>query len=85
MPFGVKDLFSAKGYKTTWGAVPYKDQTLDEDAAVVERLRAAGAVLLAKLTLGELAQGDVWFGGKTRSPWDVSKGSSGSSAGSASA
>lgn len=85
VPFGVKDLFSAKGYKTTWGSVPYKEQTLDEDAAVVERLRAAGAVLLAKLTLGELAQGDVWFGGKTRTPWDVSKGSSGSSAGSASA
>lgn len=85
IPFGVKDLFSAKGYKTTWGSGPYKDQILDEDAAVVERLRAAGAVLLAKLTLGELAQGDVWFGGKTRTPWDVSKGSSGSSAGSASA
>ncbi len=85
IPFGVKDLFSAKGYKTTWGSVPYKDQTLDEDAAVVERLRAAGAVLLAKLTLGELAQGDVWFGEKTRTPWDVTKGSSGSSAGSASA
>ena len=85
IPFGVKDLFSAKGYKTTWGSVPYKDQTLDEDAAVVERLRAAGAVLCAKLTLGELAQGDVWFGEKTRTPWDVNKGSSGSSAGSASA
>ena len=85
IPFGVKDLFSAKGYKTTWGAVPYQDQTLDEDAAVVERLRAAGAVLLAKLSLGELAQGDVWFGAKTRTPWDVTKGSSGSSAGSASA
>ena len=85
IPFGAKDLFSAKGYKTTWGSVPYKDQTLDEDAAVVERLRAAGAVLLAKLTLGELAQGDVWFGEKTRTPWDVTKGSSGSSAGSASA
>jgi Asp-tRNA(Asn)/Glu-tRNA(Gln) amidotransferase A subunit family amidase len=85
IPFGVKDLFSAKGYKTTWGSVPYKEQTLDEDAAVVERLRAAGAVLLAKLTLGELAQGDVWFGEKTRTPWDVTKGSSGSSAGSASA
>ena len=84
IPFGVKDLFSAKGYKTTWGSVPYKEQTLDEDAAVVERLRAAGAVLCAKLTLGELAQGDVWFGGKTRTPWDVTKGSSGSSAGSAS-
>ena len=85
IPFGVKDLFSAKGYKTTWGSVPFKEQTLDEDAAVVERLRAAGAVLCAKLTLGELAQGDVWFGGKTRTPWDVTKGSSGSSAGSASA
>ena len=85
IPFGVKDLFSAKGYKTTWGSVPYKDQTLDEDAAVVERLRAAGAVLLAKLTLGELAQGDVWFGERTRTPWDVTKGSSGSSAGSAAA
>ena len=85
IPFGAKDLFSAKGYKTTWGSVPYKEQLLDEDAAVVERLRAAGAVLLAKLTLGELAQGDVWFGGKTRTPWDVTKGSSGSSAGSASA
>ena len=85
IPYGVKDLFSTKGYKTTWGSVPYKDQILDEDAAVVERLRAAGAVLCAKLTLGELAQGDVWFGGKTRTPWDVTKGSSGSSAGSASA
>ncbi|GAC1371869.1 MAG: hypothetical protein NVSMB30_12000 [Hymenobacter sp.] len=80
IPYGVKDLYSAKGYKTTWGSVPYKDQTLDEDAAVVERLRAAGGVLLAKLTLGELAQGDVWFGEKTRTPWDVTKGSSGSSA-----
>jgi len=85
IPYGAKDLFSAKGYKTTWGSVPYTDQTLDEDAAVVERLRAAGAVLCAKLTLGELAQGDVWFGEKTRTPWDVTKGSSGSSAGSASA
>ncbi|MCC2548244.1 amidase [Hymenobacter sp. BT175] len=85
VPFGVKDLFSAKGYKTTWGAVPYKEQVLNEDAAVVERLRDAGAVLLAKLTLGELAQGDVWFGGQTRTPWDISRGSSGSSAGSASA
>ena len=85
IPYGAKDLFSARGYRTTWGAVPYRDQTLDEDAAVVERLRAAGAVLVAKLTLGELAQGDVWFGEKTRTPWDVSKGSSGSSAGSAAA
>lgn len=85
IPFGVKDLFSAKAYKTTWGAVPYREQVLDEDAAVVQRLREAGAVLCAKLTLGELAQGDVWFGEKTRTPWDVTKGSSGSSAGSASA
>ena len=85
IPYGAKDLYSAKGYKTTWGSVPYKDQTLEEDAAVVERLHAAGAVLCAKLTLGELAQGDVWFGEKTRTPWDVTKGSSGSSAGSASA
>jgi len=85
IPYGAKDLYSAKGYKTTWGSVPYKDQILDQDAAVVECLHAAGAVLLAKLTLGELAQGDVWFGEKTRTPWDVTKGSSGSSAGSASA
>ncbi|MBC6990952.1 amidase [Hymenobacter sp. BT491] len=85
IPFGVKDLFSAKGYKTTWGATPYKDQILDEDAAVVERLRNAGGVLVAKLTLGALAQGDVWFGGKTKTPWDITRGSSGSSAGSASA
>ncbi|MGI4883540.1 MAG: amidase [Janthinobacterium lividum] len=85
IPFGVKDLFSTKTYKTTWGSVPYKDQTLDEDAAVVTRLRGAGAVLVAKFTLGELAMGDVWFGGRTRSPWDIKQGSSGSSAGSASA
>ncbi|MBO3269903.1 amidase [Hymenobacter defluvii] len=85
IPCGVKDLFSAKGYKTTWGAMPYKDQMLDENSAVVERLEQAGAVLVAKFTLGALAQGDVWFGGKTRSPWKLSEGSSGSSAGSASA
>ncbi|GAB3837153.1 amidase [Hymenobacter jeollabukensis] len=85
VPFGVKYLFSTKGYRTTWGSVPYKEQTLDEDAAVVTRLRDAGAVLVAKFTLGELAMGDVWYGGMTRSPWDPTKGSSGSSAGSASA
>ena len=85
VPCGVKDLFSARGYKTTWGAAPYQNQTLDEDAAVVARLQQAGAVLLAKFTLGALAQGDVWFGGKTRSPWKLSEGSSGSSAGSAAA
>ncbi|ALJ01396.1 amidase [Rufibacter tibetensis] len=85
IPFGVKDLLSTKGYKTTWGSVPYKDQVIDEDATVVQKLRDAGAVLVAKLTLGELAMGDVWYGGKTRTPWDITRGSSGSSAGSASA
>lgn len=85
IPFGVKDLLSTKDYKTTWGSVPYKDQVIATDATVVKRLEAAGAVMIAKLTLGELAMGDVWFGGKTRNPWDLNRGSSGSSAGSASA
>ncbi len=85
IPFGAKDLFAVPGYLTTWGAVPYKDQTIDDTAAVITRLEAAGAVLVAKLTLGELAWGDVWFGGTTRNPWDPEQGSSGSSAGSASA
>lgn len=85
IPFGVKDLLSTKGYKTTWGSVPYKDQVIEEDATVVTKLREAGAVLVAKMTLGELAMGDVWYGGKTRTPWDITRGSSGSSAGSASA
>lgn len=85
IPFGVKDLLAAKGYKTTWGSVPYKDQIIDEDATVVKRLEDAGAVLVAKLTMGELAWGDVWYGGKTRNPWNTERGSSGSSAGSASA
>lgn len=85
IPYGVKDLFAAKGYKTTWGAEPYKEQVIEEDAAIIEKLHDAGAVLIAKLTLGALAWGDVWFGGKTRTPWDTTKGSSGSSAGSASA
>ncbi|WP_223808964.1 amidase [Rufibacter hautae] len=85
IPYGVKDLLSTKGYKTTWGSVPYKDQVIDEDATVVQKLREAGAVLVAKTTLGELAMGDVWYGGKTRTPWDLNRGSSGSSAGSASA
>ena len=85
IPFGVKDLLSVKGYKTTWGSVPYKNQTLDVDATVVKKLEAAGAVLVAKLTLGELANGDVWFGGRTNNPWDITRGSSGSSAGPASA
>jgi Asp-tRNA(Asn)/Glu-tRNA(Gln) amidotransferase A subunit family amidase len=85
IPYGAKDLLATKGYKTTWGSVPYKDQTIDKDATVVQRLEKARAVLCAKLTLGELAMGDVWFGGKTRNPWNTERGSSGSSAGSASA
>jgi Asp-tRNA(Asn)/Glu-tRNA(Gln) amidotransferase A subunit family amidase len=85
IPWGAKDLLAAKGYKTTWGAGPYKDQVIDEDATVVQRLDEAGAVLVAKLTLGELAQGDHWFGGITKNPWKLDQGSSGSSAGPASA
>ena len=85
IPWGAKDLLAAKGYKTTWGAGPYKEQTIDADATVVTRLDEAGAILVAKLTLGELAQGDNWFGGITRNPWWTEQGSSGSSAGPASA
>ncbi|HUQ48418.1 MAG TPA: amidase [Gemmatimonadaceae bacterium] len=85
IPWGAKDLLAVKGYKTTWGAGPYKEQVIDEDATVVQRLDAAGAVLIAKLTLGELAQGDIWYGARTRNPWKVETGSSGSSAGPASA
>ena len=85
IPWGAKDLLAVKGYRTTWGAMPYKDQVLDYDATVVKRLEEGGAVLVAKLTLGALAWGDVWFDGKTRNPWDPEKGSSGSSAGPASA
>ena len=81
IPWGVKDLFSKKGYKTTWGAMPYKDQVIDEDATVVKRLEEAGAVLVAKLTSGALAMGNVWFGGETKNPWNLEQGSSGSSAG----
>jgi Asp-tRNA(Asn)/Glu-tRNA(Gln) amidotransferase A subunit family amidase len=84
IPYGLKDLFAVKGYKTTWGSVPYKDQVLDEDAFVYTQLKKAGAVLCAKLTLGELAYADLWFGGRTRNPWNLRTGSSGSSAGSAS-
>ena len=84
IPFGVKDLLSTKDYKTTWGATPFKDQLIPEDATVVTKLENAGAVLCAKLTMGALAWGDVWFGGMTRNPWDTTKGSSGSSAGPAS-
>lgn len=85
IPWGAKDLISYPGYKTTWGAGPFKDQTLDTKATVARKLEEAGAVLVAKLTLGALAQGDNWFGGMTRNPWNVKQGSSGSSAGSASA
>ncbi len=85
IPFGAKDLLATKDYKTTWGSVAYKDQVIDVDATVITRLENAGAVLIAKLTLGELAMGDVWFGGTTKNPWDIKRGSSGSSAGSASA
>jgi Asp-tRNA(Asn)/Glu-tRNA(Gln) amidotransferase A subunit family amidase len=84
IPWGAKDLLAVKGYRTTFGASPYKDQTIDRNAMVYERLTAAGAVLVAKLTLGALAMGDRWFGGQTKSPWDPGnpgQGSSGSSAG----
>ena len=85
IPWGAKDLLATRGYKTTWGAGPYKNQTIDMDAEVVKRLDGAGAILVAKLTLGELAQGDNWFGGITRNPWWPEQGSSGSSAGPGSA
>ena len=85
LPWGAKDLLAAKGYPTTWGAGGFENQTIDEDATIVKRLDEAGAVLVAKLTLGALAQGDHWFGGITRNPWNPQQGSSGSSAGPASA
>jgi Asp-tRNA(Asn)/Glu-tRNA(Gln) amidotransferase A subunit family amidase len=85
LPWGAKDLLATKGYRTTWGAGGFESQMIDEDATVVKRLDEAGAVLVAKLTLGALALGDVWFGGVTRNPWNTNQGSSGSSAGPASA
>lgn len=85
IPYGAKDLLTKRGYKTTWGSVPYKNQTLTDDATVIRKLEAAGAVLCAKMSVGELAWGDVWFDGMTRNPWKPETGSSGSSAGSASA
>jgi Asp-tRNA(Asn)/Glu-tRNA(Gln) amidotransferase A subunit family amidase len=85
IPWGAKDLLAVKGYPTTWGAGGFEHQSFDEDATVVQRLDAAGAVLIAKFTLGALAMGDNWFGGRTRNPWNPAQGSSGSSAGSASA
>jgi Asp-tRNA(Asn)/Glu-tRNA(Gln) amidotransferase A subunit family amidase len=84
IPFGVKDLLSSADSKTTFGAAPYKEQELHIDATVVKRLEDAGGILIAKLTLGELAMGDNWFGGITKNPWDITRGSSGSSAGPAS-
>jgi Asp-tRNA(Asn)/Glu-tRNA(Gln) amidotransferase A subunit family amidase len=85
LPWGAKDLLAVKGYPTTWGAGGFEKQSFDDDATVVKRLDAAGAVLVAKTTLGALAMGDKWFGGRTRNPWNPKQGSSGSSAGSASA
>jgi Asp-tRNA(Asn)/Glu-tRNA(Gln) amidotransferase A subunit family amidase len=85
IPWGCKDIIAKAGYVTTWGAAPYKEQMISEDATVVKRLEAAGAVLIAKLTTGELAGGDYWFGGQTKNPWNLEQGSSGSSAGPASA
>jgi hypothetical protein len=74
IPWGAKDLLAVKGAVTTWGTPPFKTQMIDTDATVVQRLDAAGAVLVAKLTLGELAQGDRWFGGMTRNPWKTDQG-----------
>lgn len=88
IPWGAKDLFATKGIRTTWGAEPYREQVIDYDSAVVERLHDAGAILVAKLSMGALAQGGRWFAGMTRNPWQVEEdktGSSGSSAGPASA
>jgi Asp-tRNA(Asn)/Glu-tRNA(Gln) amidotransferase A subunit family amidase len=85
VPWGAKDLFATKGIRTTWGAKPYENQLIDVDATVVERLRDAGAVLVAKLSMGSLAQGGVWFGGSTKNPWNTERSSSGSSAGPAAA
>jgi Asp-tRNA(Asn)/Glu-tRNA(Gln) amidotransferase A subunit family amidase len=85
IPWGAKDIIAVKGFKTTWGSPAFKEQMFDYDASVIELLRDAGAVLIAKLTTGELASGDQWFGGRTNNPWDPSQGSSGSSAGPSSA
>lgn len=85
IPYGLKDLFATRGIPTTWGAAPRSDQVLDHDASVVEKLAEAGAVLVAKLSMGALARGDRWFRGRTRNPWNRDQGSSGSSAGSAAA
>ena len=83
IPYGLKDLFAVKGTKTTWGGTPFQNQVVEEDAFVYTQLKKAGAVLCVKLSLGALAMGDLWYGGRTRNPWDLRTGSSGSSAGSA--
>jgi Asp-tRNA(Asn)/Glu-tRNA(Gln) amidotransferase A subunit family amidase len=85
IPYGLKDLFAVRGTKTTWGAEPYKNQLIDNDSYVFNKLTEAGAVLIAKLTLGALAMDDYWFGGRTKNPWKMMEGSSGSSAGSTAA
>lgn len=85
IPYGIKDLLAVKGTKTTWGAMPFKDQEIAQTATVVQKLNEAGGVLIGKFTLGALAMGDVWYGGVTKNPWNLEQGSSGSSAGSASA
>src|ERR1043166_7014768 len=85
IPYGAKDLLAVKGVPTTWGAAPYTNQVFDFDATVIKRLEDAGAVLVVKTTLGELAMGETWFGGRTRNPWNLKQGSSGSSAGSSAA
>ena len=85
IPYGLKDLFDTKGITTGWGAEPFQGRVPDADAAVTTKLRAAGAVLIGKTTLGALAYNDLWYGGWTRNPWNLNEGSSGSSAGSASA
>ena len=85
IPYGVKDLFSVRGYPTTWGVESFRDRIIDRDASVVERLEQAGAVLLAKLATGTMASGDEWFGGYTRNPWNPAWGAGGSSAGPGSA
>jgi Asp-tRNA(Asn)/Glu-tRNA(Gln) amidotransferase A subunit family amidase len=85
IPYGLKDLFAVKGTRTTYGTPPFKDQVIDEDAFVYQQLEKAGAVLIAKLSMGELAMDDIWFGGQTKNPWNLQQGSNGSSAGSASA
>jgi Asp-tRNA(Asn)/Glu-tRNA(Gln) amidotransferase A subunit family amidase len=83
IPYGLKDLFAVPGYPTTWGSEPHKNQRIEVESAAYQRLREAGAVLVAKLSMGALAQGDVWFKGRTKNPWNLQQGSSGSSAGSA--